>query len=159
MSEESAKIAVIGLGNAGLPLAAVVADSGIMVMGVDINEERCRQINRGENPIPEEAGLEELIKLHGGKRLVATSHFEDARGCQTFIVIVPVFVDAGNNPDFSIMEKRTAFSGQDPEEGRSGRFRDDLSAGNYGGPGAKPAMRVKRPICRATFSWPILQRG
>ncbi|MCX6681152.1 MAG: nucleotide sugar dehydrogenase [Methanothrix sp.] len=105
MSEECAKIAVIGLGNAGLPLAAVVADSGIMVIGVDINEERCRQINRGENPIPEEAGLEELIKQHGGKRLVATSHFEDARGCRTYIVIVPVFVDASNNPDFSIMEK------------------------------------------------------
>ncbi len=105
MSEECAKIAVIGLGNAGLPLAAVVADNGIMVMGVDINEERCRQINRGENPIPEEAGLEELIKQHGGKRLVATSYFEEARGCQTFIVIVPVFVDASNNPDFSIMEK------------------------------------------------------
>ncbi|MDD1748243.1 MAG: nucleotide sugar dehydrogenase [Methanothrix sp.] len=105
MSEEGAKIAVIGLGNAGLPLAAVVADSGIAVMGVDINEERCRQINRGENPIPEEAGLEELIKLHGGKRLVATPRFEDASDCRTFIVIVPVFVDSGNNPDFSIMEK------------------------------------------------------
>ncbi len=105
MSEECAKIAVIGLGNAGLPLAAIVADSGIMVMGVDINVERCLMINRGENPIPEECGLAELIKLHGGKRLVATPRFDDARGCQTFIVIVPVFVDAGNNPDFSIMEK------------------------------------------------------
>lgn len=105
MSEDSAKIAVIGLGNAGLPLAAIVADSGIKVMGVDINEERCRMINQGENPIPEEVGLEELIKLHGGKRLVATPRFEDASGCKTFIVIVPVFVDAGNNPDFSIMQK------------------------------------------------------
>ena len=105
MSEDGAKIAVIGLGNAGLPLAAVVADSGNKVMGVDINEERCRMINQGENPIPEEAGLEELIKLHGGKRLVATPRFEDARGCQTFIVIVPVFVDASNNPDFSIMQR------------------------------------------------------
>jgi UDP-N-acetyl-D-mannosaminuronic acid dehydrogenase len=105
MSEECATIAIIGLGNAGLPLAAVVADSGIMVVGVDINEERCRLINHGKNPIPEEAGLEELIKLHGGKQLVATPRFEDARDCQTFIVIVPVFVDAGNNPDFSIMQK------------------------------------------------------
>lgn len=105
MSDEGAKIAVIGLGNAGLPLAAVVADSGIDVIGVDINEERCMMINRGENPIPEEAGLEELIKLHGGKRLVATSRFEEARGCHTYIVIVPVFVDSGNNPDLSIMEK------------------------------------------------------
>lgn len=109
MSEEHAKIAVIGLGNAGLPLAAVIADSGIMVMGLDINEERCRMINRGDNPIPEEAGLEDLLKAHGGKMLVATSRLEDARSCQTFIVIVPVFVDGGNNPDFSIM-KQALFS-------------------------------------------------
>ena len=79
MSEEKARIAVIGLGNAGLPLAAVIADSGIDVIGVDINEERCRLINHGENPIPEEAGLEELIRLHGGKRLVATSRFRRCR--------------------------------------------------------------------------------
>ncbi len=104
MPDDGAKIAVIGLGNAGLPLAAIVADSGITIMGVDINEERCRLINLGENPIPEERGLEELIKLHGGKRLVATPRFEDARSCQTFIVVVPVFVDDCNNPDFSIME-------------------------------------------------------
>ena len=105
MSEEYAKIAVIGLGNAGLPLAAVIADSGIKVMGVDINEERCLMINCGQNPIPQEAGLEELIREHGGKMLVATPRFEDAIGCHSFIVIVPVFVDGGNNPDFAIMKE------------------------------------------------------
>ena len=102
--QNSAEIAVIGLGNAGLPLAAVIADSGIAVMGVDINESRCLAINRGDNPIAEEAGLEELLKRHGGKRLVATPRFQDAAGCRTFIVIVPVFVDASYNPDFSIMQ-------------------------------------------------------
>ena len=102
--QNSAEIAVIGLGNAGLPLAAVIADSGIAVMGVDINESRCLAINRGDNPIAEEAGLEELLKRHGGKRLVATPRFQDAAGCRTFIVIVPVFVDASYNPDFSIMK-------------------------------------------------------
>ncbi len=101
MGEE---IAVIGLGNAGLPLAAVIADSGLKVVGVDINEERCRLINQGINPIPQEAGLEELIRLHGGKGLVATANFEDAKACNVFIVIVPVFVDQNFNPDFSIME-------------------------------------------------------
>ncbi|MGB7545731.1 MAG: nucleotide sugar dehydrogenase [Methanothrix sp.] len=104
MQNYSAEIAVIGLGNAGLPLAAVIADCGIAVMGVDINEGRCQAINRGENPIAEEAGLEELLKKHGGKRLVATARFEEAAGCRTFIVIVPVFVDASSNPDFSIMQ-------------------------------------------------------
>lgn len=104
MQENGAEIAIIGLGNAGLPLAAIVADSGIDVIGIDINQERCRQINRGENPIPEEAGLDELIKKHGGGRLMATPLFEDARGCRIFTVIVPVFVDSGYNPDFSIMK-------------------------------------------------------
>jgi len=102
--QNSAEIAVIGLGNAGLPLAAVIADCGIAVMGVDINEGRCLAINRGDNPIAEEAGLEELLKRHGGKRLVATPRFEDAAGCRTYIVIVPVFVDASYNPDFAIMK-------------------------------------------------------
>ena len=105
MSEEKARIAVIGLGNAGLPLAAVIADSGIDVIGVDINEERCQLINHGVNPIPQEEGLDELIGLHGGKRLIATSRFIDARDCRNYIVIVPLFVDQSNNPDFTIMEK------------------------------------------------------
>ena len=104
MQNYSAEIAVIGLGNAGLPLAAVIADCGIAVMGVDINIGRCQAINRGENPIAEEAGLEELLKRHGGKNLRATARFEEAAGCRTFIVIVPVFVDASYNPDFSIMQ-------------------------------------------------------
>jgi len=97
-------IAVIGLGNAGLPLAAVIADSGLKVIGVDINEGRCRLINQGINPIPQETGLDELIELHGGKGLIATASFEDAKGCNVFIVIVPVFVDVSFNPDFSIMK-------------------------------------------------------
>ncbi len=97
-------IAVIGLGNAGLPLAAVIADRGLKVVGVDINKERCDLINQGKNPIPQEAGLDELIKLHGGKGLIATSNFEDAKACNTFIVIVPLFVDQNFNPDFTIME-------------------------------------------------------
>jgi len=105
MPEEKAEIAVIGLGNAGLPLAAVIADCGIKVMGVDINRERCLLINHGKNPIPEETGLDELISLHGGKGLVATANFEDARICKTFIIIVPLFVDQSFNPDFRIMEK------------------------------------------------------
>jgi UDP-N-acetyl-D-mannosaminuronic acid dehydrogenase len=105
MSEEKERIAVIGLGNAGLPLAAVAAEAGLEVVGVDINEERCRLINHGENPIPQEPGLEELIRTHGGKSLVATPHFEDSKGCGTFIIIVPLFVDQGFNPDFSIMKQ------------------------------------------------------
>ena len=97
-------IAVIGLGKAGLPLASIIADNGFEVIGVDIDEKRCEDINKGKNPIPEESGLDELIKDHGGKNLVATSSYEDAKGCNVFIIIVPLFTDENNNPDFSILE-------------------------------------------------------
>ncbi|MCK4475607.1 MAG: UDP-glucose 6-dehydrogenase, partial [Methanophagales archaeon] len=61
------KIAVIGLGKAGLPIASVIADSGFEVIGVDIDERKCEDINGGKNPIPEEGELDELIKRHGRK--------------------------------------------------------------------------------------------
>jgi UDP-N-acetyl-D-mannosaminuronic acid dehydrogenase len=106
------KIAVIGLGNAGLPLAAVIADQGLGVIGIDVNQERCHQINVGINPIPQEAGLDELISQHGGKGLIATANYNDAKDCNVFIVIVPVFVDSSFNPDFGILEKALQSVGQ-----------------------------------------------
>ena len=66
------KIGVIGLGKAGLPLAAVIADSNIQVIGIDIDKERVANINSGINPIQEEKGLSELIAKHGGKNIRAT---------------------------------------------------------------------------------------
>ena len=98
------KISVIGLGKAGLPLAAVIADSGLDVLGVDINERRCDMINKGDNPIGEEPGLSQLIKKYGGKRLIATSNAVDAaKQSSVHIVIVPLFIGQNKKPDFSLV--------------------------------------------------------
>ena len=97
-------LAVVGLGRAGLPLAAVIADSGFKVIGIDVDKKKCEMINRGVNPIPEETGLDELIKKHAGKNLVATPRYEDAANCEVFIIIVPLFVDESYNPDFRVLE-------------------------------------------------------
>ena len=100
------KISVVGLGKAGLPLAAVIADAGIDVIGVDIDKNKVESINRGINPIKEEPGLSELIKKHGGKRLKATSDAVGAsKECKVHIVIVPLFIDDSKKPDFSIIKK------------------------------------------------------
>ncbi len=98
------RIAVVGLGKAGLPIAGVIADSGFEVVGVDVNEGKCELINRGINTIPDETGLDELIKKHGGKNLIATAKYENAKDCNFFIVIVPLFIDENHAPDFSILE-------------------------------------------------------
>ncbi len=99
------RIAVVGLGKAGLPLAAVAADSGLQVLGVDLDSARVEKINSGKNPIPEEPELEALIKKHAGQNLVASTRYEDASACEAFIVIVPLFIDEQHKPDFSILEK------------------------------------------------------
>lgn len=100
------KISVIGLGKAGLPLAAVMADSGLDVLGVDLDKKRAEMINKGINPIGEEPGLKELIKKHGNKKLKVTSDaINAAKQCSVHIVIVPLFVDESKKADFSAIKK------------------------------------------------------
>jgi UDP-N-acetyl-D-mannosaminuronic acid dehydrogenase len=101
---EEKTVAVVGLGKAGLPLAAVIANTGSAVLGIDVDGKRCKKINEGINPIPEEAGLEELIKKFGGKTLIASTKYQDAEKYKFFIVIVPLFIDEKNEPDFTILE-------------------------------------------------------
>ena len=100
------KISVIGLGKAGLPLAAVIADSGIEVIGVDTSEKRVNEINQGINPIQEEQGLGELIKKYGGNKLKAVNDYS-VQECSAHIIIVPLFIDKNKKPDFSAI--KTAF--------------------------------------------------
>tara|TARA_Y100000294_G_C8562459_1_gene339572 strand:- start:454 stop:1632 length:1179 start_codon:yes stop_codon:yes gene_type:complete len=100
------KISVIGLGKAGLPLAAVIADANIEVIGLDIDEKKVDMINNGLNPIEEEPGLKELIQKHSGKTLTATTDaVEAAKQCNVHIVIVPLFINEDKKPDFSILKK------------------------------------------------------
>ncbi|MBW2988073.1 nucleotide sugar dehydrogenase [Candidatus Woesearchaeota archaeon] len=99
------KIAVVGLGKAGLPLAAVIADSGLEVIGVDISKERVAKINKGINPIPEEQELGVLLKKHAGSNLKATTDYNDAKQCDAFIVIVPLLIDDAKKPDFAILKQ------------------------------------------------------
>ena len=99
------KVSVIGLGKAGLPLAGVIARAGIRVVGVDLDRNRVKDINSGKNPIPEEPGLAEIIKQHGGKGLLATTDSQKAaKECTSHIVIVPLFIDENKKPDFSILD-------------------------------------------------------
>lgn len=105
MKLSNVNVSVIGLGKAGLPLAAVIVDNGLNVTGVDIDIKRCEQINQGINPIIEEPELNELIKKYGGNNLMATSNFRDAKDCTLFIVITPLFLDENNNPDFTVLKK------------------------------------------------------
>lgn len=89
------KIAVIGLGYVGLPLAVALAKH-FDVLGFDINESRVSEIQDGHDRTAEIDS--ETLK---DSALRVTSTLEDLAGCSLYIVTVPTPVDGNNQPDLS----------------------------------------------------------
>lgn len=100
------KIAVIGLGKIGLPLAVQYAKKGHEVIGVDVDERVIADISDGREPFPGEAHLAEfLADVVPAGRLRATADYSDAiPGIDVVVVAVPLFVDEESRPDYSIMD-------------------------------------------------------
>ena len=95
-------ISVIGLGYIGLPTAAVLANRGVQVIGVDVNEKAVETINRGEIHIVEPE-LDVMVRgaVTAG-RLRAVTVPEPA---EAFIIAVPTPLDQNHAPDLSYIEK------------------------------------------------------
>ena len=81
------RIAVVGLGKLGAPLAAVLASKGNDVLGIDVNPEAVRLVNEGRAPV-EEPGLQELVSA-SHERLSATTDLAAAAGAEVTILLVP----------------------------------------------------------------------
>ena len=104
-------IAVYGMGKMGLPLAAVFADHGANVIGVDINERVVEAINRGENHIKEEPGLDELVRrnVEAGRLRATTDGVWAAEQADVMVILVPTLTDERGNlklgPVYDVAEK------------------------------------------------------
>jgi UDP-N-acetyl-D-glucosamine dehydrogenase len=113
------KIAVIGMGKIGLPLAVQYARKGHDVIGVDINAATVHSINEGHEPFPEEAHLQEyLIEVIQRKKLKATLSYEEAvPEADVIVVVVPLFVDSIGLPEFKTMDSATEKIGRSLKRG------------------------------------------
>lgn len=101
MNRPFERVAVIGLGYIGLPTAAVLAGTGIDVVGVDINSDTVDTINRGEIHIVEPA-LDALVReaVKAGRLRAATiPELADA-----FVIAVPTPFKGQHEPDLSYVE-------------------------------------------------------
>lgn len=86
------RVAVVGLGKLGAPLAAVIASKGNDVLGVDIDPDAVRRLGEGVAPV-QEPGLQDLITANT-ERLSSTTELEAAGGCDVTILLVPTPSDA-----------------------------------------------------------------
>ncbi len=91
------KIAVIGLGYVGLPLAVLLSRS-CSVVGVDVNERRVSELNRGVCFIDEADFRQEFKSSHVNRNFVAKNSPEAA---DAFIIAVPTPVTKEKKPDLS----------------------------------------------------------
>ena len=93
------KIAIIGLGYVGLPLARLFATK-YSVVGFDINKKRVQELNKSID-VTKEIDSEILLSVMRSKKakekgLFCTSEIGDIKDCNVFIVTVPTPVDKNN---------------------------------------------------------------
>lgn len=81
------KIGVVGLGYVGIVTAAVLANKGNEVVGVDVDQNKIQSLKKGVVPIFE-PGLENLIR-NSAMKLNFTDNFNGLEGCEAIFICVP----------------------------------------------------------------------
>src|SRR5204863_6426018 len=104
--KKEAKLAVIGLGYVGLPIALAFARR-IKVVGFDINPKRVDMMRRGEDPSNELDASE-----FAGRDIHFTADLKDLQDVEFFIVAVPTPIDNQNIPDLGPLLGATRTVGQ-----------------------------------------------
>lgn len=100
ISDRTTRIGIIGLGYVGLPLAVEFARAGFSVTGLDIDRDRVRALNRGENPIAD-VDDEILRDLVAQKRFRASDDFSRVAGLDALSICVPTPLNKLKDPDIS----------------------------------------------------------
>ena len=109
------KIAVIGLGYVGLPLARLFATK-YDVVGFDINQNRVNELNQGQDFTLEvsEDLLKSVLKKDNsnGKGLFCSTSLDDIKECTYYVITVPTPVDKHNKPDLTPLYKSSETVGK-----------------------------------------------
>jgi nucleotide sugar dehydrogenase len=104
------KIAVVGLGKIGLPLAVQFAGQGHHVTGADISESVVSELRQAVPPFPGESGLQERLTevVRSGALEVTTDTTSAVAASDAVVVVVPLYVDAEGKPEFSALDAATS---------------------------------------------------
>lgn len=109
------KIAIIGLGYVGLPLARLFATK-YPVVGFDINKKRIGELMAGKDHTleVEDEILQAVLKKQADDKvgLYCSSEIEDIENCNFYVVTVPTPVDKHNSPDLTPLVKASETVGK-----------------------------------------------
>ena len=94
------RVAVIGLGYVGLPLAITFAEAGLSVEGIDAYQGRVDELNGGHSPIDDVADDRLTSALAGNLRVVGPDA-ADLRAADAIFVCVPTPITTTKDPDLA----------------------------------------------------------
>ncbi|WP_337941070.1 nucleotide sugar dehydrogenase [Parabacteroides sp.] len=103
------KIAVIGLGYVGLPLARLFSTK-YKTVGFDMNKARVDALMAGHDATLEVS--DELLQSAIANGFICTANIEDIRDCNFYVVAVPTPVDESHNPDLTPLYGASATVGK-----------------------------------------------
>jgi UDP-N-acetyl-D-mannosaminuronic acid dehydrogenase len=105
IEQRTARLVVIGLGYVGLPVAALFAEQGFDVVGVDLKADRVAVINEGRSPIEgEEPGLADLVeRVMKQGNLRAVTDYEQLRDRDIILIDVETPVDEQHIPRYDAL--------------------------------------------------------
>jgi UDP-N-acetyl-D-glucosamine dehydrogenase len=101
--EPDQRVAIIGLGYVGLPLAVSFAEAGLDVVGVDSNADRVAELAAGRSPIDDVPSDRLAAALADGLRVVEPGE-TDLGQADVIVVCVPTPIDRAKDPDLGPVE-------------------------------------------------------
>jgi UDP-N-acetyl-D-glucosamine dehydrogenase len=105
-ADQSATVAILGLGYVGLPLAVVFAEAGFKVIGVDPVAEKVDLVNSGQSYILD-IPTETVARLVAAGRLSATTDFAACAQADAVSICVPTPLRKTGDPDLSFIVSAT----------------------------------------------------
>ncbi len=106
LEDKTATVAILGLGYVGLPLAAVMAEAGYHVIGIDPVAEKVDMIQRGESYVMD-VPTEQVARYVREGRLEATTDFAALSRAQAVSICVPTPLRKTGDPDLSFIVSAT----------------------------------------------------
>jgi len=106
LKEKKARIAILGLGYVGLPLAVVFGEAGFHVTGVDPDSRKIDCLNKGTSYIPD-VKTESIEKLVKSGHLTATTDFSVLKEMDAVSICVPTPLRQTGDPDMSFIISAT----------------------------------------------------
>ncbi|MFZ6026746.1 MAG: nucleotide sugar dehydrogenase [Chloroflexota bacterium] len=106
LQTRQARVAILGLGYVGLPLAVVFAEAGFDVVGVDPDRRKVDAVNRGDSHI-QDVPAEKVARLVQAGRLSATADFSALQQVDAVSICVPTPLSKFGDPDMSYVISAT----------------------------------------------------